>query len=67
VADQIELKECNCVVVSMVKDYQKEDARKTHHVLIIGEKAGGGGYERLGVGKVEAPYVFRDCVAGTLR
>jgi len=66
VTDQIYLKYCNCVVVSMVRDYRKEDARKTYHVLVFGGKAGGGGYERVGVGKVEAQYVSRDCIAGTL-
>ena len=66
VADQIQLKDCNCVVVSMVRDYWKEDARKTYHILVIGEKAEGGGYERVGVGKVEAQYVSRECVPGTL-
>ena len=34
--------------------------------LLGGGKAGGGGYERVGVGKVEAQYVSRDCIAGTL-
>ncbi|KAM7222746.1 Heterokaryon incompatibility protein (HET) domain containing protein [Rhypophila decipiens] len=66
VADQIQLKDCNCSVVGMVGDERKEDARKTYHVLIIREKDGDGGYERVGVGKVEAQYVSRDCVAGTL-
>ncbi|KAK4161203.1 heterokaryon incompatibility protein-domain-containing protein [Cladorrhinum sp. PSN259] len=66
VADQIYLKDCNCVVVSMVRDLSVEDSRKTYHVLIIRGKAGGGGYERVGVGKVEAPYVSIDGVAGTL-
>ena len=51
----------------MASNYRKEDARKTYHVLVIREKAGGGGYERVGVRKVEAQYVSRDCVAGTLR
>lgn len=44
----------------------EEDARKTYHVLIIREKAEGGGYERVGVGGVEAAYVSIDCDAGTL-
>ncbi|KAK3391247.1 heterokaryon incompatibility protein-domain-containing protein [Podospora didyma] len=65
VADQIRLEDCSCVVVSIARD-KKEDARKTCHVLVIWEKAGGGGYERVGVGKVEAQYVSSDCVAGTL-
>jgi hypothetical protein len=66
VADQIQLQDCNCVVVSMVDDYGKRDARKNYYVLVIGKKAGGGGYERVGVGKVEAQHVSRECVAGTL-
>lgn len=66
VADQIQLKDCNCVVVSMVKDL-KENTRKTYHVLIVVENDRGGRYGRVGVVKVEAQYVSRDCVAGTLR
>ncbi|KAK4205828.1 hypothetical protein QBC37DRAFT_464877, partial [Rhypophila decipiens] len=65
-ADPIRLEDCNCVVVSMVEDEEKEGARQTYHVLIILEKAEGGGYERVGAGKVEARYVSSDCVAGTL-
>ena len=45
---------------------EKEDARKTYHVLVIQKRTKGGGYQRVGVGKVEARYVSRDCVAGTL-
>lgn len=65
VADQIRLQDCSCVVVSMVRN-DKKDARKTYHVLVIQERAEGGGYERVGVGKVEAQYVSSDCVTGTL-
>jgi hypothetical protein len=65
-ADHIRLEDCNCAVVSMIRDEKKEDHRKTYHVLVIRERAEGGGYERVGVGKVEAQYVSRDCVAGTL-
>lgn len=63
-ADRPRLEDCNFVVVNMVQD-EKEDARKTYYVLVIREKAGGGGYERLGVGMVQAQYVSSDCVAGT--
>ena len=66
VADHIRLEDCNCVVVSMAGNEKKENARKTYHVLVIRGKAEGGGYERVGVGKVEAQYVSSDCVAGTL-
>lgn len=66
VADHIRLEDCNCVVVSMFRDAKKENARQTYHILIIREKAKGEGYERVGVGKVEAGYVSSDCVAGTL-
>ncbi|KAM7210654.1 Heterokaryon incompatibility protein (HET) domain containing protein [Rhypophila decipiens] len=38
VAEQVEFK--HCVVVSMVQD-DKEDARKTYHILVIRKKAGG--------------------------
>lgn len=67
VADQIQLKDYSCAVVSMVKDDKKADARKTYYVLVIRKKAWRRGYKRAGVGKVEAQYVSRECVAGTLR
>lgn len=63
VADQIQLKDCHCAVVSMAKDGERDDARKTYYVLVIRKE---GRYERVGVGKVEAQYVSRECVAGTL-
>ncbi|KAK3324915.1 heterokaryon incompatibility protein-domain-containing protein [Apodospora peruviana] len=76
VVEQVEFK--YCVVVSMVWD-DKEDARKTHHILVIrkagGEKENAGGetenavggeYEKVGVGKVEAQYVSIGCDAGIL-
>ena len=66
VADLIRFKACNCVVVSMVRDRETEDARKTYHILLVREKSGGEGFERVGVGKVEAQYVSRDFVAGML-
>jgi len=66
IADHIRLEDCNCVVVSMVRDERKLDHRRTYHVLVIRERAEGGGYERVGAGKVEAQYVSRDCVARTL-
>jgi len=66
VADHIRLEDCKCVVVGIIKDAMKEDARQTYHILIIQEKAEAGGYKRVGVGKVEARYVSSDCVAGTL-
>ncbi|KAK4033909.1 heterokaryon incompatibility protein-domain-containing protein [Parachaetomium inaequale] len=66
VADHIQFEDCNCVVVSMDSWDQKEDPRKTYHILMIREKAGGVGYKRVGVGKVEAQYVSIDCEAGML-
>ncbi|KAK0741097.1 hypothetical protein B0T18DRAFT_440491 [Schizothecium vesticola] len=57
VADQIQLKDCNCI----------EDARKTYYVLVIRKKGWRRRYKRVGVGKVEAHYVSRECVPGTLR
>lgn len=66
VADQIQLEDCNCSVVGMVGNERKEDAPKTYYVLIIREKDGDGEYERVGVGKVEAKYISRNCVVGTL-
>ena len=66
VADYIRLEDCNCVVVSMVVDGKKEGARQTYHILVIREKAEGGGYERVGVGKLESQYISSHCVAGTL-
>jgi len=51
VVDQIQLKDCNCVVVSMVKGEEKEDVRKTYYVLVIRKLCKR--YERVGVGKVE--------------
>lgn len=67
VADQIRLEDCNCVVVGMDdRERSVEDARKTYYVLAILERAVSGGYERIGVGKVEAKYVSKDFVAGTL-
>ncbi|KAK3363903.1 heterokaryon incompatibility protein-domain-containing protein [Lasiosphaeria hispida] len=65
VTDQIQLKDCNCVVVSMLND-DKKDPQKTYHVLIIRKKARDGEYERVGVGKVEAQYVSTDGSTGTL-
>ncbi|KAK4207642.1 hypothetical protein QBC37DRAFT_298305 [Rhypophila decipiens] len=66
VADLIHFKDCNCVVVSMIWDYEEKDARKTYHVLIVRKGSGRRRYKRLGVGKVEAQYVSREFVAGTL-
>ncbi|KAK4096474.1 HET-domain-containing protein, partial [Parathielavia hyrcaniae] len=66
VADHIQFQDCFCVVVSMGKDDKKEDSRKTYNVLIIRQKVGGRGYERVGVGKVEAHYVSIYCDAGML-
>ena len=66
VVDQIRVGDCKCVVVSMYEDHGREKAWKTYHVLVIRERAEGGGYERVGVGKLEADYVSRDWVAGTL-
>ncbi|KAF1960095.1 HET-domain-containing protein [Byssothecium circinans] len=54
VADQIQLEHCSCVVVSIDSDDEKKGLEKTYHILIVREKAGGGGYERVGVGKVKA-------------
>ncbi|KAM5359226.1 hypothetical protein ACJZ2D_014653 [Fusarium nematophilum] len=43
----------HCVVVGM-GDNGKKDPRKTYYFLLVRETQGRGGYERLGVGKVEA-------------
>ncbi|EXA29129.1 hypothetical protein FOVG_19337 [Fusarium oxysporum f. sp. pisi HDV247] len=56
----------HCVIVGMDKDHQKEDPWKTYYFLLVREKQGGEGYERLGVGKVEARYVSKECDAGKL-
>ncbi|KAK4095935.1 HET-domain-containing protein [Parathielavia hyrcaniae] len=66
VADHIQFQDCFCVVVSMGKDDKKEDSRKTYNILILRQRVGGRGYERVGVGKVEAQYVSIDCDAGML-
>ncbi|EXK23779.1 hypothetical protein FOMG_19461 [Fusarium oxysporum f. sp. melonis 26406] len=63
-ADRIEFK--HCVIVGMDEDHQKEDPWKTYYFLLVREKQGGEGYERLGVGKVEARYVSKECDAGKL-
>ncbi|KAJ4168292.1 hypothetical protein NW754_013626 [Fusarium falciforme] len=63
VADTTEFK--HCVVVGMGDDNEKTDPQKTYFVLVVRQKQGEG-YERLGVGKVEAQYVSRECVAGKL-
>jgi len=59
VVDYIRLKDCNCVVVGIVGDKEKEGALQTYYVLIIREKAEGRGYKRVGVGKMEARYISR--------
>jgi hypothetical protein len=64
VADRIEFK--HCVVVGMDPEYRKKDSQKTYYVLLVREKQGKEGYERLGVGKVEAQYVSRESNAGKL-
>ncbi|RYC78669.1 hypothetical protein BFJ63_vAg18458 [Fusarium oxysporum f. sp. narcissi] len=64
VADRIEFK--HCVIVGMDEDHQKEDPWKTYYFLLVREKQGGEGYERLGVGMVEARYVSKECDAGKL-
>ena len=56
----------HCVVVGMIADDKNEDPQKTYYVLVIQKKEDGEGYERIGVGKVEAQYVSRDCDAETL-
>jgi hypothetical protein len=63
VLDSIELK--HCVVVGMGDD-GIEDSRKTYYFLLVREKQAGEGYERLGVGKVEARYVSKESNAGKL-
>jgi hypothetical protein len=63
-ADRIVFK--YCVVVGVGDDYEKEESRKTYYILVVREKLGGGGYERVGVGKVEARYVSRECDAAKL-
>ncbi|KAH7176029.1 hypothetical protein EDB81DRAFT_751443 [Dactylonectria macrodidyma] len=63
VADQIEFR--HCVVVGVSGDeYWKKDLQRTYYILVVREKPGWGGYERLGAGEVEAGYVSRECDAG---
>lgn len=64
VADRIEFK--HSVVVGMGDDNGKKDPRKTYYFLLVREKQGGEGYERLGVGKVEARYISKESDAGKL-
>ncbi|KAK0620817.1 heterokaryon incompatibility protein-domain-containing protein [Immersiella caudata] len=64
VSDRVEFK--HCVAVGMKKYDWKENPRKIYYVLIVWKKENGVGYERLGVGMVEAQYVSRDGDAGTL-
>ncbi|KAJ3453667.1 hypothetical protein MRS44_017914 [Fusarium solani] len=64
VADRIEFK--HCVIVGMDEDHQKEDPWKTYYFLLVRERQGGEGFERLGVGKVEAQYVSKASDAGKL-
>lgn len=46
-----------CVVVGMEAEPQKSDHLKTYYILVVRERQGGKGYERLGAGTVEARYV----------
>ncbi|KAK3994574.1 heterokaryon incompatibility protein-domain-containing protein [Cladorrhinum sp. PSN332] len=65
-ADQIQFKDCNCVVIGALED-GKEDARKDYYVIVIRETAGRGRrYKRVGVGKVEAKHVSMECASGAL-
>ncbi|EXA31830.1 hypothetical protein FOVG_16888 [Fusarium oxysporum f. sp. pisi HDV247] len=64
VADKIEFR--YCVVVGMGEEGQEEESCKTYYILVVREKQGGEGYERLGVGKVEARYVSKDRDTGKL-
>ncbi|KAK0638916.1 heterokaryon incompatibility protein-domain-containing protein [Cercophora newfieldiana] len=50
----------HCVVIGMRKD-NMDDARKTYYILVVRGKGPGQGYERLGVGEVEARYVSKKC------
>jgi len=52
-ADYIQLEDYNYIVVSMVRDERKLDYRRTYYILIIKERAEGGGYKRVRAGKVE--------------
>ena len=68
VAD-IETKFIHCVVVGMRKDTRKdakEDHQKTYYILVVRENQQKKGYERLGVGKVEALYVSKESDTGKL-
>lgn len=65
-ADQIQFKDCNCVVIGTLKD-QKEDARKHYYVIVIRKISWWHRrYKRVGVGMLEAQYVSRDCISGRL-
>ncbi|KAF4448932.1 tol [Fusarium albosuccineum] len=65
IADRIEFK--HCVIVGMGDGNEKKDPHRAYYyVLLVQEKRGGEGFERLGVGKVEARYVSRGNDAGLL-
>jgi hypothetical protein len=64
VADRIDFK--HCVVVGMGDDDGKEDPQKTYYILLVREKLSREGYERIGVGKVEAQFVSKASDAGKL-
>ncbi|KAF2180167.1 HET-domain-containing protein [Zopfia rhizophila CBS 207.26] len=55
----------HCVVVGMRQD-EKKDSQKTYYILIVKKKLQGEGYERLGVGEIEARYVSKEGNPGKL-
>ncbi|EWZ29348.1 hypothetical protein FOZG_16977 [Fusarium oxysporum Fo47] len=64
VTDKIEFK--HCVIVGMGNDNGKKVPQNTYYFLLVREKLGGEGYERLGVGKVQVRYVANESDAGKL-
>ncbi|KAK4158789.1 heterokaryon incompatibility protein-domain-containing protein [Cladorrhinum sp. PSN259] len=65
-ADQVQFKDCNCVVIGTLRD-GKEDARKDYYVIVIWKISGRHRrYKRVGVGMLEAQYISRDCISGRL-
>lgn len=64
-AADIESKSIHCVVAGM-RDDAKEDPQKTYYILVVRENQQKKGFERLGVGKVEALYVSKESDTGKL-
>ncbi|KAF7503416.1 hypothetical protein GJ744_003899 [Endocarpon pusillum] len=64
-AADIESKSIHCVIIGM-RDDAKEDPKKTYYILVVRGNQQKNGYERLGVGEVEALYVSMESDTGKL-